>query len=543
MVVFLISLLFSFYSFAFSLPEPVQTAVNSIYKIEISKSNGTGFFIAPNLFVTNCHGLEALLSGNLENINLYQENQLSSIKIKKLVSLSCLFDLALFETDKSSNSYIDTAKNFAIHSNSLFFIGYPSGVFAKFRQTGSYMYRWTSHTFGFMGSVSQFDNIVGASGSPVINQYGKVVGVIFKADKNMYFAINADKIQKLVDGQIGIQCSPFDNAKNCLENELKSIEQKIQQGDQDALTMGVSLFILHRTQQIHKAHYSKEKKDEKIKTLQEQEFLWTQQAAQLGFVLAQHNLAFLYKDKNNLKHFIYWLRKAANQDFAPAKFALYLAYKQGIGVEQDSKKAFDWLTQSAFQDFMPAQWILSIWYEEGHTIEKDLKQALYWRRKSAEEGLKDAQYKLALNYLYGEGIPQDSNKAFDWMYKSAQQDHSSAQYMLAAFYHNGEGTETNIVQAFYWVFQAAKKGDKEAQYRTAQMYLQGAGVIANRDLALYWFEQAAMQGHAESQFQTAYLIYHDKKTLQSRQIIYWLEKAAEQGHESAQSTLESAEWN
>ena len=545
MVIFFIGLLFSFYSFAFSLPEPVQTVANSIYKIKISGSNGTGFFIAPHLFVTNCHGLEELLSGNLEDIDFYQEDQLSSIKIKRMVSLSCLFDLVLFETDKAVSSYISIAENFVIHSDSLFFIGYPNGVFTKFRQTGSYVYRWTPHTFGFMGSVSKFDNIVGASGSPVLNRDGKATGVIYQSDNNMYFAINADKIQKLVDGQIGTQCSLFNNAKNCLENELQFIEQKIQKGDQDALTMGIGIVHLLRTQQIHKTYYSKEKKEEKIKALQEQEFLWTQQAAQLGFAFAQHNLAFLYKDKNDLRHFIYWLKQAADQDFVSAQYALYLAYEQGTGVKQDSNKAFDWLEQSAFQDFMPAQWMLSLWYERGHRIEKDLKKALYWRRKSAEEGLKDAQYRLALNYLYGEGVPKDSSKAFDWMYRSAQQDHIEAQYMLAAFYHNGEGTKADYGQAFSWVFQAAQKGDTEAQYRTAQMYLQGTGVTVNRDLALYWFEQAAMQGHAEAQYQTAYLMYHDerKEAFHSRQIIYWLEKAAEQGHSLAQSTLDSAEWN
>ena len=544
MVVFLIGLLFSFYSFAFSLPKLVQQAQNSIYKIENSESNGTGFFIAPRLFVTNCHGLAGLLSGNLEDINFYQEDQLSSIKIKRMVSLSCLFDLALFETDQAVSSHISIAENVAIHSDSLFFMGYPDGVFTKFRQTGSYIQRWTPHTFSFMGSVSKFDSIEGASGSPVLNRDGKATGVIFQNNKNMYFAINADKIQKLVDGQIGTQCSLFNNEKNCLENELQSIEQKLQQGDQSALTVGRGIVHLLRTQQIHRTHYSKEKKDEQIKALQEQEFLWIQQAAQLGFAQVQYTLAFLYKDKNDLERFIYWLKKSADQYFVPAQFALFLAYEEGTGVEQDSQKAFDLLIQLAFQDYMPAQLILSIWYEEGHTIERSLEWALYWRRKSAEEGLKYAQYRFALNYLYGEGVPQDSGKAFDWMYRSAQQGHLEAQYMLAAFYHNGEGTEADNKQAFYWVFQAAQKGDKEAQYRTAQMYLKGQGVTENRDFALYWFEQAAIQGHAESQFQTAYLMYRDEKTkaLHSRQIIYWLEQAAEQGHSSAQSILESAEW-
>src|SRR5579885_3529711 len=93
-----------------------------------------------------------------------------------------------------------------------------------------------------------------------------------------------------------------------------------------------------------------------------------------------------------------------------AQFNLFVAYKDGDGVEQDAVKAAEWLLKSADADFPPAQ------YNIGH----------YW---------------LGQN---------DRQKAFDWFMKAAKQNFGPAQFHLGALY----GNSGDFVRAYVWSYLA-----------------------------------------------------------------------------------------
>src|ERR1043165_9060823 len=74
-------------------------------------------------------------------------------------------------------------------------------------------------------------------------------------------------------------------------------------------------------------------------------FYWYQKAAETGDVLAQYNLALLYKKgkgiENHLEKAFYWYQAAGN-GVVQAQYNLGNCYKNGIGVEKDEVKAFEW---------------------------------------------------------------------------------------------------------------------------------------------------------------------------------------------------------
>ncbi len=79
-------------------------------------------------------------------------------------------------------------------------------------------------------------------------------------------------------------------------------------------------------------------------------------------VQAQFELSRLYGDgtyapvtSDNIKEALFWLKKAAAQDYPPALFSLAFCYKEGNGVEKDLNKAKELLMQAAKQGYKAAK--------------------------------------------------------------------------------------------------------------------------------------------------------------------------------------------
>ena len=70
-----------------------------------------------------------------------------------------------------------------------------------------------------------------------------------------------------------------------------------------------------------------------------------------GLAQAQFNLARLYTAgegvRRDYKQALYWLRKAAAQDYSPAKNRLGVIYERGEGVPKDLIEAYKWYTLAA----------------------------------------------------------------------------------------------------------------------------------------------------------------------------------------------------
>jgi TPR repeat protein len=113
-----------------------------------------------------------------------------------------------------------------------------------------------------------------------------------------------------------------------------------------------------------------------------------------------------------------------------AQYNLGVMYKEGKGVQQDSKQAVAWFQKAVDQGFAAAQYNLGFMYRQGKGVQQDSKKAAAWWQKAAEQGLVEAQSSLGNMYGKGEGVQQDVKQAALWFQKAADQGHTKAHLRL-----------------------------------------------------------------------------------------------------------------
>jgi TPR repeat protein len=73
---------------------------------------------------------------------------------------------------------------------------------------------------------------------------------------------------------------------------------------------------------------------------------YLEMSASQGEVYSQYNFALLLKGQDDIpaqvERSAYWLKAAAEQDFAAAQIDLAIVYLQGSGVVQDNAEGFKW---------------------------------------------------------------------------------------------------------------------------------------------------------------------------------------------------------
>ena len=110
----------------------LENAALSVWKISTEGKResvrSTGFFIGPNHFVATLAFLEAAIAKTSLDLSiaLSQGENGFVLKIKNLVLVSPLHNLAVFETDQSVTNYLKFAENPPEPGNDLFLITYPS---------------------------------------------------------------------------------------------------------------------------------------------------------------------------------------------------------------------------------------------------------------------------------------------------------------------------------------------------------------------------------------------------------------------------------
>ena len=233
---------------------------------------------------------------------------------------------------------------------------------------------------------------------------------------------------------------------------------------------------------------------------------------------------------------IKWFRKAAEQEYAKAQFALGLMYADGLGVSQDHTKAARWYRKAAIQGVAAAQASLAQMYAKGIGFSQDHAAAARWYRKAAEQGHAEAQARLAEICAKGCGVSKDEVEAVKWFRKAekhdfvetplgwwrmaAEQGDTNEQLRLGGMYAEGDGVSQDHAEAARWFRKAADQGHAEAQYILGEMYGDGRGLQKDEADALKWWRKAAEQGHTAAQFKLG-----------------WLHKAASQGNVDAQFLL------
>ena len=98
----------------------------------------------------------------------------------------------------------------------------------------------------------------------------------------------------------------------------------------------------------------------------------------------------------------------ANAGDAAAQHELCNRYFFAHGTEKDDEKALYWCRKAAEQQYPDAMYALGCFYELGQIINEDKEEALRLFRKAAERGHEASQYSLGHAYYAGSGVERDA---------------------------------------------------------------------------------------------------------------------------------------
>ena len=383
---FLFVLCFSFLNYPAFSESVKENTLPSVWKISNFFSSGTTFAIGPNQMITNFHLLTEMLEneGSLEKIVLTQSVSSFQIQIKRVIKVSALFDIALFETKETVSNYLKLTNDFLDPKEELSIVGYPEEVLNTIQKTGN-IFQADSFSYFPVNTVG-FD---GLSGSPVLNIQSEIAGVAYGGVFNLLNFTKASDIQKFLSGKESTLCSSFPSPIKCFEKEMMNLKQMLDQG---------SAFAQYRLALIYMKGWG---------------------------IDVNRGLAF------------YWIKKAAEQGFAPAQYTLANMYREGWGIDANRGLAFYWIKKAAEKGYALAQYALGIIYAEGAVL------TFYWIKKAAERGYAPAQDFIAYMYIKGLGTEANFELALKWRKKAAEQGYVPAKKSLAYMYMEGFGTKVS----------------------------------------------------------------------------------------------------
>ena len=435
---------------------------------------------------------------NNKNFILLQEGEpVRQLRVKKILAISALDNLALLETEEPSD-YLTVRGNSQDEEypdSNLVVLGYGAELSLKERkQAGNIFREGDSYLFTLDNPISY-----GFSGSPVLNEKGTLMGILDQSDSNignLAHALTVNSVIKFLAGKTGLDCNPFPYFQDCIKQEIKNLHE---QAEKSHVPSQYRLGKMYEQgegveQGFQKEMYWYREATEQGNTFAkfkvgllyeqrgEQAEHWYIQAAEKGLPLAQNNLAGIYLKKRNVKKAIHWLKQAAEQEFSVAQANLAQLYENAEGEEKDLEKARYWYTKAAEKGYSPASYSLGVMDYKQRNFEEALKHFA----TAAEQGDVLAQYNLAVIYTKGERTKKDIKKAVYWYSTAAKQGHAFAQHNLAVIYEQGIGVEQNFEEAVYWYAQATEQGHASSLDNLLDMYRQDKGTEHIEEVLNSW---------------------------------------------------------
>ena len=477
-----------------SAPVPVNTAslaesvvlINTIIKntnkskekkVSAYEQVGSGFFIRPNLLVTNLHViiLEKKLSPPEKIRFRHKEGEWQTIKKIKFLSLS--MDLAFLETESPGVPLELVDPIDEIQNDSLV---YTMGFLDK---------KMVKRTWNLMKIIDedillsplflevQFN---GLSGSPLLNKQGKVVGVLYKGgysltpldkkEERSYLianggAIKASDLKVLLQQALMSELS-FSEIKQLFQSEISVLEDKAN-WIWDKETQAQAQFTLGAAYLA--GNGVKENLQKNIK-------FW-HSSAQSEYLSALMELGRMYHNRISLQLLRF------SEENSPIKGEQSLTEEQYQLVEENKLKAYHLWKKAALKGHPVAQYFLGTLYNNPssnnpfftetpstYTHEykgnNDIKDPMDWIKLSVAQGYPNAQLYLGHSYLYGFGVPKDPMQAKILWEKLAEKGHIEAQYLLGLLYVNyAKELKLTKRKAFkradYWINKAKSQIPEE----------------------------------------------------------------------------------
>jgi len=144
--------------------------------------------------------------------------------------------------------------------------------------------------------------------------------------------------------------------------------------------------------------------------------------ANAGNPVAQFSLgSLLYYGGTDTAQAIAWIRKAAEQRYAPAELHMGQTYDFGFGVAQSDRDALEWYRRAADDGSAAAQRAVGDFYRKGRGVSTDASEAAHWYARAADGDDLRAQYELGQLYFDGTGVTRDYESAYVWFTIAAGQ--------------------------------------------------------------------------------------------------------------------------
>ena len=399
-------------------PDAIIQSKPYIWKIhdKMNQVSGTTFAVGPHLAVTAFHNLTtAQVQGNpAHNMILSQEGN-PSVEINGIVSVSSLYDLAIVETKQRMDSYFHLEDKAPLNDKNIFI---PADLFQGFtniQNTGPVFYK-DSQSLVFPTNV---DDASGSSGSPALNKEGQIVGVSVTGYSQSIMITTFNPLNAFIKRELGSVCNKFSSFKVCVEEDIKHLKMLAEQGDafaqyrlakmykegtgipenkfQAFVSMKNSAEQGYIPAQIYLSLYYYDgfgvEQDSK------KAFYWFQQAAKKGYPVAQFMLGYIYElgdgVKQDFEKAFYWYQQSINRGYVPALSEQAEMYARGRGgITKNPLKALEMQKQAASMGSVSALAYLGDMYREGLGVEQNLKKALEFYYKAAVQGDKPSYNKL-----------------------------------------------------------------------------------------------------------------------------------------------------
>jgi TPR repeat protein len=190
---------------------------------------------------------------------------------------------------------------------------------------------------------------------------------------------------------------------------------------------------------------------------------------QPGVARLQHLYAIALWKAHRHAEAMAWLRKAADQGYAPAQADLGYCYREdptASGYRNETEayaEAFRLVQLAAEQGNIIAIGDMGYSYMSGIGVRRDYGEALKWLRRAVEHDQRYAESHLGEMYKNGWGVPQDDVKAVKWFRRSADQGYRGGQYNLALMLLEGRGVARDAVAAERLLSRAAEHNHREAR--------------------------------------------------------------------------------
>lgn len=238
------------------------------------------------------------------------------------------------------------------------------------------------------------------------------------------------------------------------------------------------------------------------------------------------------------------------KDNAESQYYLGKAYSYGIGVEKDSKKAFEYAKKSADKNNSSGLNLLGVMYQYGEGIEKDESKAFEYYKQSTDLGNTKAMRNLALVFGDVVVIKQDLNRVVEIYqeminlkniygylglasintYHTNNYDEALKYYLL--FEENG-GKESNSFQNMGLIYLKKNDFNKSIEYYKKAALMNNENAISNltrKDFInylsdeerLFWIKKA-IELNIEDAYLKLYFYYVDNSDFKNLKL--FLEKA------------------